>query len=113
MVEAICTFHDHYLGFGEPNCNARLMEFFFSGCCLLIFTLSLKSNYTLLQPIFYFTPNRARNIWEEHSTGFAMVTLSKHCHGSGIACYWVAVDQSIKYTTFVSPQYFEYMKLRR
>jgi hypothetical protein len=80
---------------------------------LLIFTLSLKSNYTLLQPIFYFTLNRARNIWGEHSTGFALVTLSKHCRGSNIACCWVAVDQSMKYTTFVSPQYFEYMKLRR
>lgn len=111
MVEAICTFHDHYLGFGEPNCNARLMEFFFRVLFVDLYTVSKIQLYSFATDSLFYSKPCTKHMGE-HSTGFALVTLSKHCHGSNIACCWVAVDQSMKYTTFVSPQYFEYMKLR-
>ena len=53
MVEALCTFHDHYLGFGEPNCNARLMEFFFFRVLFVdLYTVSKIQLYSFATDFF-------------------------------------------------------------
>jgi len=56
MVEAICTFHDHYLGFGEPNCNARLMEFFFFRVLFVdLYTVSKIQLYSFATDSLFFS----------------------------------------------------------